>query len=220
MFEGQSPENYEQKCLCVLVVDVSGSMAGEPLDQLNIGLRKFQEEVSADFTASQRLEVSLVTFGSSAQCIQEPALVSNFKMPTLSATGTTKLVDAMRLAMDLSENRKKWYKSTGQKYFRPMIVLITDGEPDSDQDMYGLANEIRDYTNGKKAIFWTIGVKDYNHAKLAQITPPDAPPRPLAGLAFSEFFKWLSDSMGAIVNSKEGQILGLPPTNGWSQIQL
>ena len=219
MFEGQSPDNYEQKCLCVLVVDTSGSMSGEPINQLNRGIQEFQQEVIADFIASQRLEVSIVTFGSSVSCIQEPDLVNNFKMPVLSTNGTTKLVDGVQLAINIVENRKRWYKETGQNYYRPMIVLITDGEPDEDQDLLGLSYEVSGKVDSKSFTFYSLGVKGYNHRKLSQICS-SPPPLPLDGYKFSEFFKWLSNSIGIITKSTEGEVLMLPPVNGWTQIQM
>jgi uncharacterized protein YegL len=219
MFEGQSPENYEQKCLCVLVVDVSGSMQGEAIDQLNKGLQEFHREVIADFVASQRLEVSIVTFGSSVLCIQEPTLVNSFEMPKLSINSRTKLVDGVRLAMDVVENRKRWYKETGQNYYRPMIVLITDGEPDSDQDLNGLSREVASKLESKSFMFYSLGVRGYNHQKLNQICSTPAP-LPLDGYKFSEFFKWLSNSIGIITKSTEGEVLMLPPVSDWTQIQM
>jgi len=219
MFKGESPNNYEQKCLCVLVVDVSGSMAGEPINQLNKGLQDFHKEVIADFVASQRLEVSIVTFGSNVISLQEPSLVSNFQMPSLSCSGSTRIVDGVRLAMDIIENRKKWYKETGQNYFRPMIILITDGEPDADQDIYGLSTELTHKISSKALMFYSIGVRGYNHQKLNQLcsTPP---PLPLDGYKFSEFFTWLSNSISIITKSAEGEKLLLPPVNDWTQISM
>jgi uncharacterized protein YegL len=194
-------------------------MSGEPINQLNKGLQEFHKEVIADFVASQRLEVSIVTFGSSVLCIQEPNLVNNFQMPNLSTNGSTKLVDGVRLAMDVVENRKRWYKETGQNYYRPMIVLITDGEPDGDQDLMGLSNEVSSKVASKNFMFYSLGVRGYNHQKLNQIcsTPP---PLPLDGYKFSEFFKWLSNSIGIITKSTEGEVLMLPPVSDWTQIQM
>lgn len=220
MFKGESPENYEQKCLCVLVLDTSGSMEGEPINELNKGLQDFHQEVAMDFVASQRLEVSVVTFNSTTQVLREPALLQNLEMPRLSASGTTKLVDAVRTAMFKVEERKQWYRETGQNYYRPMIVLITDGEPDSDQDLSGLSDELQRSVAAKKFSFYALGVKGYNHAKLAQVCPPSTPPLPLDGYKFSEFFKWLSNSIGIITKSKEGDTLSLPPVSGWTQIQV
>ena len=219
-FQGETPDNYEQKCLCMLVLDTSGSMAGYPIRQLNKGLQDFYKAVEEDMTAANRLEVSIITFSTAVQCIQEPSLIHNFDMPTLSAGGTTKLVDALRLSMESIETRKTWYKDTGQPYYRPLLILITDGEPDHDQDAKGVAQEIRAAIASKKFTFFGLGVKGYNHKKLAAICPPSTPPLPLAGHKFSEFFKWLSNSIGIITKSKEGENIDLPPVSGWTQMEI
>jgi uncharacterized protein YegL len=202
-FGGESPENYEQKCLCVLVLDVSGSMAGNPIDQLNRGLKDFQAELQNDVVASQRIEVAIVTFGSTVDPIVPPKLSADFVMPTLSASGSTKLVDGVRTAIGIVEERKSWYKSTGQTYYRPWIMLITDGEPDSGQDVAGLASEVRSKVDKSGFMFYAVGVEGFNQEKLKQVCHPDTPPLPLKGLAFNVLFKWLSDSMGLVSKSAE-----------------
>ena len=219
MFEGQSPINYEQKCLCVLVVDISGSMSGTPINELNRGLQEFKREILEDFVASQRLEVGIVTFNSSVTCIQEPANIEQISMPVLHASGSTKMVDGIRKAINLVDERKKWYVATGQNYFRPMIVLITDGEPDEDQDIMGLSTEISYRLEAKNFIFYSLGVSGYNHEKLKQIcSKPE--PLPLDGNKFSEFFKWLSNSIGIIAKSVEGETLRLPSPSEWTQLEM
>ncbi|TAH20810.1 MAG: VWA domain-containing protein [Cytophagales bacterium] len=219
-FGGESPENYEQKCLCVLVLDISSSMQGAAIESLNQGLVDFQYEVIKDYTAANRLEISIIIFGSEVWSIQPPALVNTFDMPRLTTRGTTKLVDAVRLAIGQVEDRKLWYKTTGQNYYRPMIILITDGEPDNDQDINGLAMEIYQGVQNKRFLFYAVGVQNYNHAKLAHICHPATPPMPLNKLQFSAFFKWLSNSIGAITKSKEGEKIEIPPVSGWTQMEL
>lgn len=204
MFQGESPENYEQKCLCVLVLDVSGSMQGQAIDELNKGLQSFHKEVMLDFVASQRLEIAIVTFGSSVQCLQEPTLLAQAKIPTLHAGGTTKLVGGVQKAIEIIAQRKQWYKETGQNYYRPMIMLITDGEPDADQDLQGLVNEIGKGMASKKFSFFALGVKGFNYDKLAAICPTPTHPLVLDGYKFANFFKWLSNSIGiGIIKSAE-----------------
>jgi uncharacterized protein YegL len=220
MFTAESPENYEQKCHCVLVLDVSSSMAGQPIDQLNRGLAEFHRDVMQDYVAAQRLEISVVTFGSAVQVVQEPAMVSQFQMPKLIASGSTRLVDGVRKAISLDDDRKRWYRQTGQNYYRSIVVLITDGEPDAGQDLGGLAQEVQAGVTGKKFSFFALGVEGYSADKLARICPPATPPLPLDGLKFAEFFKWLSNSISIITTSKEGETLALPPVNGWTQMQL
>ena len=56
-------ENPEPRCPCILLLDTSGSMKGEPMAQLNDGLVAFKDELSVDALALKRVEVALITFG-------------------------------------------------------------------------------------------------------------------------------------------------------------
>ena len=207
-FSAEAAENYEQKCLCVLVLDVSGSMSGEPIQELNKGLQDFYQEIDKDNTTRQRLEVSLITFSHIVNTVQEPALVENFTMPTLSAYGSTAMVTAVNHAIDKVAARKQWYKDTNQAYYRPWIILMTDGEPDSDQDVAGLAQRIKQDVEAKKYAFLPIGVEGAKMSILKQIES-GIPAMKLQGTKFSSFFKWLSASMGTVVSAEEGQQVDL-----------
>jgi uncharacterized protein YegL len=240
-FAAETAVNYEQKCLCVLVLDVSGSMreiiGGDvrdtgrqeiidgklyniveggtmKIDELNNGLQSFYKEITDDDSTSQRLEVSLITFSDVVTTVQEPALVDNFTMPVLEADGETALVDAVNEAINKVQARKDWYKSTGQNYYRPWIILMTDGEPDKGQDVSGLARRIKTDTAAKKYAFLPIGVQGANMSVLNQIAG-DISAMSLQGAKFSQFFKWLSASIGTVVKAEEGQQVSLADPGDW-----
>ncbi len=219
-FTAETPDNYEQKCLCVLILDTSGSMVGEPIKELNKGLKAFYYQVMKDETAAERLEVCLITFESIVKCVQEPSLLRNFKMPTLEAAGSTRMVDAVKEAIIKVNYRKMWYRKTGQPYYRPFVFLITDGDADADQDLEELMFEVNAGVNEKKFIFFPIGVQDANMDHLRYIAHPSTPPMKLTGLNFVEFFQWLSNSVGVIAQSKDGDYLQLPNTGSWGQVAI
>jgi uncharacterized protein YegL len=212
----QAEGNISEVCLCVFVVDVSGSMNGEPIRQLNSGLQQFHTDIDNDDNTSAKLEVALVEFGSGVNVLQEPAFVYDFKMPTLTVHGTTPLVDGVREAINIVASRKSAWKNSGTPYLRPWIVLITDGAPDSDQDVDGLAAQIKAAGQSKDFMFMSIGVQGANMEMLKKISMTDYPPLALQGLKFSEFFKWLSASMGKIANSNGGSIT-MDPVAAWAQ---
>ncbi len=216
-FSAESPQNFEQKSICCFVVDVSYSMVNDPIAQLNQGLQEFHRDIANNPMTANRLEVAVVEFSDTIQTIVQPGLADSFTMPTLSTKGSTKLVEGVREAIRLVDSRKSWYKQTGQPYLRPWIILITDGEPDSDQDVNGLANEIRSGVSGKRYVFLSIGVQGANMNVLTQISSPDTPPMPLHGLKFSEFFKWVSASMSVVASSKDGDKVDLPSPAAWMQ---
>lgn len=212
------PENYEPKCLCVICVDTSSSMKGSPIDQVNAGLRVFEQELKQDITTKSRVEVCIITFDSEVACIQEPALIgsSSFQSPTLAVKGSTKLVDGMRMAMDKVEERKAYYKATGQgNYYRPFIMLITDGAADRTQDVDGLSVQLQDAVQGRKFSFLPIAVGDQVPASFAQLCYPATAMR-LDGLKFVELFMWLSNSMSSVAHSGSGVEATFAPIDAWS----
>ncbi len=219
-FLAETPDNYEQKCLCILVLDTSGSMHGEPIDELNRGLANFHFQVTKNETAAERLEVCIITFESKVKCIQEPALIRNMDMPALKAGGSTQLAAGVKKAIGKVQERKNWYRKTGQPYYRPFIFLITDGDPDLDQDMNELMMEINAGVNEKKFLFYPIGVQEADMDILRSIAHPHTPPMKLRGLNFTDFFIWLSNSVSVITQSTEGDQIHLPDAGNWGQISL
>lgn len=209
----EEPESYQQKCLCVLLLDVSGSMADpnkkpKPIDELNKGIKLFHQQIKNDDTACEKLEMCVITFNHNVKCLQEPSLVDNFEMPALSAMGTTKMVTAIREGIKKVEIRKNWYKNTGQPYYRPWIILITDGEPDAGEDIVGVSKELEEYSKNRHFTFFAVGVEQADMSILEFISPNkkgNLQPRKLDGLKFNEFFEWLSNSFSEASKSSHEQ---------------
>jgi uncharacterized protein YegL len=214
-FTTESPENYQQKCCCALVLDVSGSMSGDPINELNAGLQEFYRDIQTDSTTADRLEVAVIEFSDSVKTLVDPSLLTNFSMPTLTTKGTTKLVDGVREGINVVLSRKAWYKQTGQPYYRPWVILITDAVPDSGQDINGLATEIRNRVGKKEFFFFAIGVQGADMNMLETISDSSMPAAKLQGLKFSNFFKWLSASMTTVTNSKDGDKVNFPNPASW-----
>ncbi len=212
-------ENYSEKCLCVLVLDTSASMSGEPIAQLQEGISLLQQELAKDAVASERVEVCIVTFDAEVDCIQEPVRAELFQAPTFGHLGgSTRLVDGVREGIRQIDERKAYYKQNGIKYYRPWLMLITDGQPDEGQDIEGIEGEIADGIAQKKFLFYSIGVQGADFDVLKKISDKNTPPMELSGLKFQELFKWLSQSMTMVSRSKSEEAVTLPDASGWGQI--
>lgn len=209
-FGGETPVNYEQKCPCVLLIDTSFSMEGESIKELNEGLQLFQRQVLKDLTTTARLEICIITFDSNIKLIQNFALLDSFDMPTLFVEGTTKMVEGLKVAIQKIEERKDYYKNTHQQYYRPYIILITDGAPDPDQNIEEIKEDILQGEDGNHFVFWAFGVEQADMQMLRKISNR-YPPRYIKGIDFSTFFKWLSSSMTTISNSRVGEKVDIRP---------
>lgn len=221
MYEQNEPTNYEQKCLCVLVLDTSGSMnAGNAIGQLNQGLQTFKSQIMDDETARDRLEIAIVSFNSDVKVELQPSLISEIEMPTLKASGQTQLVKAIEEAQQVIINRKDYYKSKGLTYYRPWIVVMTDGDPyPADQDIDGVAQKIQEDADSKKYVFFMIGVGNEVHDEvLSKLTTSQFPAMRMEAVNFAEFFQWLSASATVVVNNDDSTDNNVAiPQPSWAQ---
>lgn len=115
-------DNPEPRVPCVLILDVSGSMAGEPIRQLNEGLGIYKDCLSADNLARKRVEVAVITFGGEVKAECDFATADNFFPPTLEVSGMTPMGQAVNMAMEMVEARKAQYKANGISYYRPSTL--------------------------------------------------------------------------------------------------
>lgn len=210
-------ENPEPRCACILLVDVSGSMRGQPISELNGGLVTFKDELAADSLAAKRVEVAIVSFGESVQTACDFTTAAAFSPPTLSSSGNTPMGAAIHQALDLLRNRKDTYKSNGIAYFRPWIFLITDGGPTD--EWASAAQKLKQGEEKKEFAFFTVGVEGANFDILGQISPRQ--PLKLKELRFRDLFVWLSASLKSVSKSNPGDTVPLrSPTGptGWAQV--
>lgn len=204
-FEAEEVQNYSQKCCVALVLDTSTSMNGPSIDQLNFGIQEFLKEIRADnANLGQKLELGIITFNTTVNRVSEPKLADFINFKPLTVDGTTMMVDGVREGIKMVEQRKEWYKQTGQMYFRPWVIMITDGDPDADQqgELPKLSAEIRAGMDDEDFWFMAIGVSGAKMATLELISHEKMEPRKLSGLKFSEFFRWLSSTIADVAKGQ------------------
>lgn len=216
----ENPTARVPVCLCL---DVSGSMSGDPINELNCGVKQFYDAIRNDSVATYSAEISIVTFGSDgAKCMADFAsLQLQPEPPTLTANGMTPMGEAVNIALDLLETRKQEYKGAGVDYFQPWLVLMTDGEPNgSVKELERAITRTTDLANNRKLCIFPIGIgSEANMETLAKFSP-QRPPLKLKGLKFQEFFQWLSQSVARTSQSMPGEKikLDLASIGTWGEI--
>jgi uncharacterized protein YegL len=191
-------KNPEQRCPCILLLDVSSSMAGDSIRELNEGLVTLQKALANDNVASLRVEIGIITFGSDVKMLQDFITVNNFHPPKLSASGMTPMGKAINLALDELEERKQVYKANHISHYRPWIFMITDGEPND--EWQSAARRVKKFEEEKKVAFFAVGVEGADMNRLAEIAVRQ--PLKLQDGKWQTMFEWLSNSLSSKSRSK------------------
>ncbi len=211
-------ENPEPRVPCILILDTSGSMGGQPISELNEGLLAYKEELAADSLASKRVDVAVITFGGEVQTVVHFTTAEAFHPPRLVAGGDTPMGIAVDTAMQMLESRKQEYRSNGIAYYRPWLFLITDGGP-TDPGWEQVADRAIAGERAKSFALFGVGVGDANFQKLGRFCVRE--PLKLKGLRFRDLFQWLSSSQQSVSRSTPGDEVPLEnPTapNGWASV--
>lgn len=224
-FHGEAPANIEERLLCTLVIDVSGSMDGATkIGQVNEGLRRLEADVKkANVKTRQGLEICIVTFADQATEVRAPSLVDDAPMPVLGAGGYTALVDGIRKGIEVTAERMKWYKQTSLSRKVPYIVVMTDGDGNVgvDQDVGRLAADILRSSEGSTPAFnfWAFGTDDAEIATLKRLSTKN-PVVLVKEARFDEFFKWVSFVSRSVSGAGKGATVDLDPSKQSQFLQV
>lgn len=114
-----------------LLIDTSGSMDGEPIQQVMNGMDVIKEELMKDPRWAS-FWLSVITFHTTAQ--QEIPLtpLKDFIPPRLKAEGNTALGGALKVLMDCIQKEVRPREPEPANVagdWRPVVYLLTDGEP-------------------------------------------------------------------------------------------
>ena len=220
----EQPRNKDQKCPVVLLLDTSGSMNGQPIEELNKAIIKLKDDILEDALLSNRLEVGIVAFDDDARVERGIDLVTpETQLPTLSIGGVTNLVAGMEKAIELVEERKTFYKANGEQYYRPFIVLFTDGAPtNSAEEIEAIDLKIQTMSDNKKFVFLPFGVEGADMQLLAKLAAQTADER-LQSRAkaykmkdvtkFSEVFAFVSASISGAMQQTAGATVAQLPSD-------
>ncbi|HHF3390299.1 TPA: VWA domain-containing protein [Haemophilus influenzae] len=209
-------DNPSARCACVLVLDTSGSMSGDPINQLNSGVHEFISSVQKDDLAKYSVELAVLTAGMTIDEVLPFTTAKDIDYNShLEASGMTPLGGAVEQALRMLEERKEEYKQVGIPYYQPWLVIISDGAPTD--NWAHIAQKAKDLCNERKLVSLAVGVNNADMSILSEFS--NRPALKLQGLNFKDFFEWLSASMSRVSGSgSTAATVNLPSVSSWASI--
>ena len=175
------------------LIDVSESMVGEPIEQVENGMRNIIQELRTDPYALETVFVSVIAFAGKAKSLSPLTELYKFYPPKFPIGGGTSLGTALNFLMD--DIDKSVQKTTAELKgdWKPIVFLFTDGTP-TDNPTAAIDRWQKDF--GSKANLVCISLGDNADTQLlGRLTKDVLRLKNTDEVSFKAFFKWVTASI-------------------------
>ena len=128
-----------------LVLDTSGSMAGEPIEAVSNGIRTLVSTLSRDPHALETVFISIITFDRTAKIVVPLTALDELNLPTMTTpdSGPTHMGEALELLE--KQFKSEVVQSTADKKgdWAPFALVMTDGKASDRQVFNEVAPRIK-----------------------------------------------------------------------------
>ncbi|MES2743360.1 MAG: VWA domain-containing protein [Pseudomonadota bacterium] len=180
-----------------LLIDTSGSMNGEPIQAVNIGVRAMLASLRQNPFALESVYLSVITFDGKVNELLPLTALDSVSMPEIVCppSGPTFLGEALHALCDQVEREVRKSGPDQKGDWRPLLFIMTDGKASDTQAFEEAVPRV------KQAQFATIvacaaGPKSVPD-QLKQLTDKVVSLDTMDSNAFSSFFQWVSSMVGA-----------------------
>lgn len=178
-----------------LLLDTSGSMKGEPIESVKVGLETMLAALKSDPFALESVHLCLITFDREATCLTELTPLEEFTLPAISVpdSGPTHTGAALRLLCEKVDRDLKRSTPEQKGDWKPLLFLMTDGKP-SDQLLYDeMCAEVK--KRGFAAIIPCAAGMKAKTEPLKKLSDTVYALQTMDEAEFRKFFQWISSSI-------------------------
>lgn len=179
-----------------ILIDTSGSMKGEPIESVKVGLEAMLSSLRSEPYALETVSLSIITFDRDAKCLIPLTPIDNVHLPeiTVPDSGATHTGAALRMLCN-QVDKEVTKNAPGQKGdWRPLLFLMTDGKPADIQEYNQVIPEVK-RRKFAGIIACAAGMKAKTEP-LKLLTDQVYMLDTMDSAGFKKFFKWVSDTIG------------------------
>lgn len=204
-----------------LLLDTSGSMRGEPIQAVNVGLRTMVSALRQDPHALESVHLSIITYDREVQVVLPLTPLDELVLPEITTpdSGPTHLGRGLEVLCERAEGEILRGTAERKGDWAPLLFVMTDGSPSDVQLYEAMIPRIR-RLGFAKVVGCAAGPKA-KEAALKLLTEDVVSLDTTDSGTFSKFFRWVSDAV-ATGNKSVGatSVLTLPPPPAEVQVVL
>lgn len=213
--------NFKKKVMrrlpVYLLIDTSGSMNGEPIESVKVGLEAMFATLKNDPFALETVYVSIITFDRDVKEIMPLTSVDELVLPNIETpdAGPTHLGAALQLLLKKLDREIIRNSSESKGDWLPLLLIMTDGKPSDLMLFEEMAQEIKKRTFAK-----VIACAAGPLAKVEPLKNLTNDVYTLGSLdsnSFVQLFQWVSSSIDSLNRSQgvsatdDSKLPELPP---------
>lgn len=195
-----------------LVLDTSGSMKGEPIESVKVGLQTMVNSLRQDPFALESVYLSIITFDRDVKDILPLTELENVQLPEIITpdSGPTHLGAALEMLCQKADAEVMKGSEAQKGDWMPLVFIMTDGSPSDLQKYREMIIEVKKRSFGN-IVACAAGPKAKDEM-LLELTPHVVHLDTTDSSTFSQFFKWVSASVssGSMSVGAGGEV-PLPP---------
>ena len=188
------------------LIDVSESMVGEPIQQVEEGLSTIIQTLKTDPVAMETVYISIIIFAGQAKTLIPLQEIINFYPPKFPIGSGTSLSNGLGHLMH--ELRRNIVKTTAERKgdWKPIVFLFTDGVP-TDSPQTAIKEWKQNWQNSSNMVAISFG-EETDNKLLGQLTENVLLFKNTTAASYKEFFKWVTASIKTSSVSVENNSTG------------
>lgn len=180
-----------------LALDTSGSMRGEPIQAVNVGLHALLASLRQNPFALESASLCIVTFDARVTTILPMTPLEDIVLPEVVCpdSGPTFLGAALHAICDMLARDIRTSTPDQKGDWRPLLFVMTDGKPSDTQDYQEAILRVKQ-ANFATVVACAAGPKS-DPAQLRPLTDRVVSLDTLDSASFAGFFQWVSSAVTA-----------------------
>lgn len=197
-----------------LLIDTSGSMRGEPIESVKVGLESMISSLRYEPHALETVNLSIITFDKDVKQILPLTPLDELQLPeiTVPESGPTFTGQALKLLCEKVDEEVRLSTPEQKGDWMPLLFLMTDGKPSDIQLYKQMIPEVK-----KKHFAGIIALAAGMSAKtepLKELTDKVYSLDTQDSTSYKKFFEWVSQTVDVgnkSIGATEDLILPPPP---------